>query len=167
MPSVIRWKLITNRRVWAPMISFPVIALYMGRLMTHLNRQLTKLFTPPDSQEGFLTRCHFSFPFYSCSVMWLWKNKNNCLKRELCKVGELHLKLHLFLLVNYKSAQLQWKYSESAFPVFFFFNKDCTSQYFLWEFLFFSEIVFAFCKNMGKPNKFILTVMKGFEVILK
>lgn len=121
MPSVIRWKLITNRRVWAPMISFPVIALYMGRLMTHLNRQLTKLFTPPDSQEGFLTRCHFSFPFYSCSVMWLWKNKNNCLRRELCKVGELRLKLHLFLLVNYKSAQLQWKYSKSAFPVFFFF----------------------------------------------
>lgn len=133
------------------MISFPVIALYMGRLMTRLNRQLTKLFTPPNSQEGFLTRCHFSFPFYSCSVLCLWKNKNNCLKREHCKVGEFCLKLHLFLLVNYKSAQLQCKYSKSAFPVFFF-NEEYFSIFFVRVPVFFSEIISGFCKNMGKPN---------------
>lgn len=82
-------------------------------------------------------------------------------------VGELRLKLHLFALPNFKSAQLQSKYSKSAFVVFLLarsiilLNNFCVR-----EFLVFSEIIFGFCKNMGKPNRCSLTIMKGFEVTL-
>lgn len=121
-----------------------------------------------DSQEGFLTGWHFSFLFISALLCDCGKTKVTILKKELCMVGELCLKLHLFLLLNCKSAQLQWKYSKSAFPVFLLIRSIILlNTYCVREFLFFSEIIFGFCKNMDKPNKFSLTVMKGFEVTLQ
>lgn len=120
------------------------------------------------TQEGFLTQWHFSFPFFSVLMCDCGKTKVTILERELCMVGEHYLKLQLFLMLNYKSAQLQWKQGKSAFPVFHLTKSVIVLNTFcVREFLVFSEIIFGFCKNMGKPNKFSLTIMKGFEVTLQ